>query len=350
MIPLVQDRRGVAHKKGALLTPAAAPAIGRFLEHVFGKVHLVDFSFPYSGFSGVMSDVLVGMARPESHAPAVREFFFGFRQAGGAMPILSLDPGSLDPVFRDSRGGSDEVTVLYLESDVDADLVAAVAGRGGVVVLVGLDAAAGAWPDGVLDDRRCVDLLVDGARDRLFRLVLPESELPGLDAFLDGGNPLDGARINRRTVKKRFRELRASVELAASQAPPVRTFTAARFIHDGGYRCEVDGGYAWLWSGPSPHLRLFVGGQVPASGALRLKLTVVNTNDPANLDDIRIMIDGCVVPFSLEKWSATSGRVVVEVADPSAEFTVLSVGCRQMSSVDVSRQVGLCVDRLEVHS
>ncbi|MGV6875744.1 hypothetical protein ACUSIJ_24030 [Pseudochelatococcus sp. B33] len=347
---LVYDKRAAARRKGALLSLGAAAVIGRFLEHVFGQIRVVDFSFPHSGFSGVVGDVLVGIARPEQYTPAAKELFSRFRQAGGQLPILSLGPGSLDPVFRESRGSSDKVTVLYLENDVDADVVSTIAGVGSVAVLVGMDAAAGAWPDGVLDDRRSVDLLIAGVRDRVFRLVLPEGEFAGLNAFLSGDSTLEGARISRRIVKKRLRELRASVELdAVAGTPAVLSFTAARFIHDGGYRCEIDSGYSWLWSGPSPHLRLLVGGQAPVSDRLRLKLTVVNTNDPGNLEGIRIMIDGCVAPFTLEKWSATSGRVVVDVPQPSADFTVLSVGCRNMSSIDVSRQVGLCVDRLEVH-
>lgn len=347
---LVHDRRAAARRKGPLLSLGAAAAVGRFLEHVFGPIRVVDFSFPYSGFTGVVGEVLVGIGRPEHYTPAAKELFSRFRQAGGQLPILSLGPGSLDPVFRESRGAGDKITVLYLENDVDADLVGSIAGVGTVAVLVGMDAAAAAWPDGVLDDRRCVDLLIAGSRDRIFRLVVPEGDFAGLDAFLGGDSTLEGARISRRIVKRRSKELRAAVELdAAAGTPAFLAFTAARFIHDGGYRCEVDSGYSWLWSGPSPHLRLLVGGRAPVSDTLRLKLTVVNTNDPGNLADIRIMIDGCIAPFTLEKWSATSGRIVVEVPRPSADFTVLSVGCRNMSSIDVSRQVGFCIDRLEVH-
>lgn len=346
---LLYDRRRSARRKGALLSRAAATVIGRFLDHVFGGIRVVDFSFPNAGFSGVVGDVLVGIARPEQYTPAAMQFFSRFRQGGGQLSILSLGPGSLAPVFRESAGSSDKVTVLYLESGIDADLVAALADVRGASILVGLDASADAWPEGVLDDRRSVDLLVAGARDRVFRLLLPEGEFPGLNAFLDGGNALDCAHVSRRIVRKRSSELRASVKLDPGEAPAVLSFTATRFIHDGGYRCETDGTYSWLWSGPSPHLRLLVAGLAEASDKPRLKLTVVNTNDPGNLEDVRIMVDGCIVPFTLEKWSATSGRVVVEVPDPSADFTVLSIGCRHMSSIDVSRQVGICVDRLEVH-
>lgn len=343
---LLYDRLGAARTTGRRMSRGASAVIERFLKQVFGQVRIIDFSFPNWSFNGAASDVLFGIANPAEYGSATMAFFSRYRQAGGQLPILSLGPGSLDQIVRE---GADRVTVLYFETDVDPDLLHRVAGISNLALIVGMDVAAGDKQVPVLDGRRTIDLHVADAHDSIFRLALPDGEFAGLNALPGIDGPVEGARVPRRGVKRRPGELRGPVVLEPVNDPGVLSLTAARFIHDGGYRCEIDSGYSWLWSGPSPHLRLLVGGLFPASEKRQLKLTIANTNDPGNLEGIRIMIDGCIAPFSLEKWSATSGKVVVEVPDPPADFTVLSIGCPQMSNIDVNRQVGFCLDRLEVH-
>ncbi|MFD2249807.1 hypothetical protein FHS82_004175 [Pseudochelatococcus lubricantis] len=343
----VHHTRDIPQKNGTPLSFAAAMAIGRFLDHVFGGVRVVDLTFPSAGFSGIMGDVLVGVAAPERFSAEVRDFFFRFRQKGGHFPILSLGP-ELEPVLREGASGRDKLTILYLDSSVDKELIRSFFGFGDIAVLVSADAETDVWPDGVLDERKSIDFLIAGTYHKKFRLILPEYNVGGFDVLVSRDDPVESVYLKKNIVKNTPNEVRVSIELPSVSEHVSLVFPASRFIHDGEYKSESDGGYAWLWSGPSSHLRIFIGRLDAWPDKLRLKLTVVNTNDPRNLDDARIMVDGCIMPFTLEKWSATSGRFVVEILEPSADFTVLSIGCRHMCNIDGGRQVGFCVDRLEV--
>lgn len=276
-----------------------------------GGVSLVDLTFPRCRYLGADAGParVVGI---NDGASASYPFLTRFRQSGGHEPITTLDR---------SRFGTE---VYRLLGEATASPVLAVES---VEVARSLADLASDWPAALLfpDDGEGPDLpgfaavtfeRADGSGS--YRLAVPGASGPS-------GPP----------VPERI----AAVPAAAL------VFSAAQFLHDGGYQAEKDGSYSWLWTGPSPHFRLIVP-RAPDRRARSAEICMVRTESPWTLDQLRVQIDGLHAPHRLERWSESSGKIVIALP-PADDYTVVGVIVPAMDKDAYSgRPIGLCVDKL----
>jgi hypothetical protein len=124
---------------------------------------------------------------------------------------------------------------------------------------------------------------------------------------------------------------------------------ALDLIHDGGYRSEGDVGYSWIWTGPNPTFRVYLG-RLATAGA-EVRLCVASTRDPRNLDEAVIMLDGRRLRHRLDRWSPTSGKFTAQLPAGSGQHSVLSITVPVLANDDTgSRKLGICIDKLEIEA
>lgn len=126
---------------------------------------------------------------------------------------------------------------------------------------------------------------------------------------------------------------------------PVIRIPPHRFIHDGHYRAERDGDFRWLWSGPDPHFRLFLGA-VPFRPA-EISLVFVAEGVAGNLRRLRTLVNGVVCDARIETWAGGAGRMSLDIGPDVADPIVVSIAAHEMKTAE-DRKLGVCVGMLEI--
>lgn len=312
-------RRGAAE---AEQHPQPAPrSLTETIEALLGPIVLADLSFPHASFAeAVAGDVVQTMRLPRSGAE--QDFLARFKQAGGRAPIAAWNAsadGAAWPPPQIAPG--DACVVVGLES-LDAVIACGDAlrrTRSPILVPAPAGAAAKERP---------------GLRGyRITRLI----ERNGGASFL----LLSPGEEERPTPREA-----ADIEVFDARDSHV-TIDARAMIHDGGYASEGDAQYSWLWTGPSPHVRL-VAPHARGSRPRLVELCVPRTEDPVNLDRVAVQVDGRPVRHSLDRWSETSGKIGIEI--PSGDdYAVLTLIVPRMTpDGDSGRLLGLCIDKMIV--
>lgn len=294
MMPeLVQQSRGTTETSLSLLGA---------VEVVVGRTHVIDTSFPRAS---LWADPMRSTQAFDAEVPGLPEhaFLMRFRQAGGHVPIL--------PVER---------TEAMLTPNTP----------GGTIVIA--PAAAGSPPP-----------VEAGAL--LLRLPTRQTrKVP--KAFVADYDPIflieRGGRVSYALLVPK---LRAEAPTEVLFDLPTFGIDARAVIHDGGYRSEGDTNYSWLWTGPSTHFRIVL----PNAGGVRPRRAEVclpRSEDPANLELMRVQVDGRPVSHRLDRWSETSGKIVVEIPE-DGEYCVLTLVVPRLTTDSGSgRLLGVCLDRL----
>lgn len=297
----------------ALVTPSASAVHVRSLNdaiaYALGDASILDLSFPFASLW--TGDAACVQAIAGTHSLHEREFLSRFRQAGGHLPIQSIDPGG-----ELASTQSDKKIVIGLASLENASRVKAlVKRRWPLIVSQAPTARLGTTAISALTDGFAVVRIAERTGKRGYVLLVPrETLVRDADIVLDD---------------------------------TLRTMTANTMIHDGRYASEGDAGYSWLWTGPEPHFRIILPhllGRRPK----RIEVGIPRSEDADNLSRIGVQIDGRPVRHTLEHWSSTSGKIIVDVP-PRDDYSVLTLIVPNVTQDTGSgRLIGVCIDRLEL--
>jgi hypothetical protein len=317
---------GFASSNGA---PDGAPlrTVADAVAARLGSAAIVDFSYPRcSYFAPDRGNIHIsGLAGPD----AIENRFLGsFRQSGGHAPVRLVDgkathlahvlpdhmpigPGTVLVV--DSRSLFERLTPLVADLEV------------AFMMPLG---------DGTKNKKRAKTAK---GEDR--------PSAPGFDTVLlaeEGGH--EGFWL---MVPAGRSKIAAPFETVAAKPPATQVFAARNFIHDGGHVSEGDDAYSWIWTGPAQLFRIVVPRGRPG-WKTRVEVSVIRTENNANLTNIFVQVDGRNIPFTFERWSEQSGKIVLELPPP-ADYTILGVGVPHLDNDRNSgRLIGLCIDKLIV--
>lgn len=309
------------------------PHLGEAIEAILGRATFVDLTFPRCAFllSGVGETRFALMASPDARS---RDFVTSFRQLGGHQPIglLSHAPESGDLAALRQLLPVGRVPVYVADCLDTARMLAALKDDEPVNILVpmALDAASEALPTPLgIPDFTLFSFFEEGVTSRLWLLYASRSPAA------HGQSPANiQARQSAPEVQKIMRLERGKHIISARQ-----------LIHDGGYRAEGDESYSWLWTGPDPCFRTVIPRRT-CNFPKRIEVTIVRTEHPQNLDNIRVQLDGRNAPFHFERWSDISGKVVIDLPD-CADYTILGLIIPMLDTDKNSgRAIGLCLDKL----
>jgi hypothetical protein len=283
-----------------------SPSLHDAVEAVVGPAYFVDMTFPYAANWCDPAKGTQTMRRTESQPEF--EFLQRFRQAGGHAPIGD----GTDSIDNDAARA---VTVVGIDAiDATSNIPALQESRKALLVQMRQD-------DGIMALR---SLLVDKGYGRMYL-----SERRGRASFVLLA-PRD--QIRSRTA-------------GIFELPSPTVIEARAMIHDGDHLSEGNVDYSWLWTGPSTHFRLILP-QIAALRPRKAEICIPRSEDPANLDLLRVQADGRPVAHRLERWSETSGKLLVDIPD-GRDYCVLSLTTPKMTAESSSgRLLGLCLDKL----
>jgi hypothetical protein len=129
------------------------------------------------------------------------------------------------------------------------------------------------------------------------------------------------------------------------ELPSPTVIEARAMIHDGGHLSEGNLDYSWLWTGPSTHFRLILP-QIAGLRPRKAEICIPRSEDPANLDLLRVQADGRPIAHRLERWSETSGKILVDIPE-RRDYCVLSLTVPKMKAESSSgRLLGLSLDKV----
>jgi hypothetical protein len=189
------------------------------------------------------------------------------------------------------------------------------------------------------------------------RLLIVARDLSGealadsLRATVPGG--WECARLRRdRPVAGGLGSLASLVVKPGARQPDKARLSSVRaldFVHDGGYRSEGDANYSWIWTGPDPTFRIYLGGLSTTGASVRL--CVASTREARNLDEAVIMLDGRRLRHRLDRWSPTSGKFTADLPAGAGQHSVLSITVPVLAHDDTrTRKLGVCIDKLEIEA
>jgi hypothetical protein len=291
-----------------------------------GPVACVDATFPGSLLAREAPDAVQLLPLPRE--PGERDFLARFRQAGGHAPVAALDLRESAPTWPPAWAPASHRKDLLIALDgPDAfEIAGSLLTQPSLSFLLPVDEAIPAQACRTLSRAPCDAWLLHDvnstSEDPLYLLV--RSADPSTSAA-------NWPRVRRQIW---FEPTAGHSEVHARN-----------LVHDGGHACEGDAGYSWLWTGPSPHFRFIL----PAAGANhagRAEICVAQTEDPANLDDLAVQVNGRPVPFSIDRWSRTSGKVVFGLPDRADYIVVTLVVPRLRPDGNSGRLLGLCLDKV----
>lgn len=285
---------------------AASPSLHDAVEAVVGPAYFIDMTFPYAANWCDPAKGTQTMRRTAS-LPEL-EFLQRFRQAGGHAPI-GTGTESIE------NGAARAATVIGIDAiDATSNIPVLQESRKALLVQRRQD-------DNIMALR---SLLVDYGYGRTF---LSERRARASFVLLA---PRD--QIRSRTD-------------GIFEIPTPTVIEARAMIHDGGHLSEGNVDYSWLWTGPSTHFRLILP-QIAAVRPRRAEICIPRSEDPANLDLLRVQADGRPVAHRLERWSDTSGKILVDIP-AGRDYCVLSLTVPKMTAESSSgRLLGLCLDKL----
>ncbi|TWT12606.1 hypothetical protein FQU96_10080 [Reyranella sp. CPCC 100927] len=343
-------KRAAAVGVRSRIAPKTMAALFAALRAGIGKFSVIDASLPIGQCAGLDREAIFGCGN--DLAPTARQFLERFRQAGGHRDIYLASPSrplpstwaslfdSIDRlrkvvVFADSLDQAEAILDLI---DSSRSLVIRVSRTRSIITRP----AMVAW----LEGRRVIALVAPGI---CFWWVIPTTDFDTVCAAL----PLEPApekRAKSAPPTHAARRPDATFTLAVQTAPPPTTgLVASALVHDGGYRSENEGDYSWIWTGPSNHFRILLTGTPDTP--VKLNISVIKTEDPRNLAELRVLVDGRHTPHRLDPWSNLSGKVSVDLGAPAKDMTVLSLVCPHMVPDGAGhRLLGLCIDKIEMIS
>jgi hypothetical protein len=302
------------------------PSLSEAIEALVGKASFVDFTFPrcLPVLASAGETRFALLAGPDV---LHQSFMASFRQLGGHQPIgfvgretRSGGLSALRPLLPAGR-----VPVHVVDSLATARVLAALGDEESAVLLVPVE----------LDTQAQAAPALLGIPGFALTCLLEEGPAPRLWLLYRSGLP--AAAAPAQTVP--------DVQKIMPPEREKRVIAARQLVHDGGYRAEGDENYSWLWTGPDPCFRMVVPRGTDGFPR-RIELSIVRTENPQNLDNIRVQIDGRHVPFLFERWSENSGKVVIEL-EACADYTVLGLIIPTLDTDKNSgRAIGLCVDKL----
>lgn len=295
-----------------------------------GAFAAIDLTYPRGNFvaSGHRPARVALLARDNK---IEQEFLSTFRQCGGHYPIPELDPASASApplLYEFSAPGQSPLLVV--------DDLQMAAQLGPLFV---------DWP---------VSFLAPAKRPASGRGARRRNGLPGFElTYFEE----DGARTGYMLAApaaapaKRPEPALPDLETIACIERRQLTFSARELIHDGGYEAEGDDNYSWIWTGPSRHFRIVVPRGVAGRGvARRVEVSIVRTENPENLTGLSIQLDGRPVPFTFERWSEQSGKIVVDVPQTD-DYTIIGIVVPALNTDKNSgRSIGVSIDKLAVIS
>lgn len=296
----------------------ASPSLLDAVEVVLGPARFVDTTFPHAANWCEPAKGIQTMARAAS-LPEM-EFLTRFRQAGGHASIAS-GTEAVD------GGGTRITTVLGIdELDAASNIQALHESRAALLIHTRLG-------DGVMALR---SLLASHRYERMFL-----TERRGRASYV---------------LLAPQEQIRARTDVVFDLPSPT-VIEARAMIHDGGHLSEGDVDYSWLWTGPSTHFRLILP-QLLNMRPRKAEICIPRSEEPANLDLLRVQIDGRPVAHRLERWSETSGKILVDIPrgqerspERDQDYCVLTLIVPRMTAESSSgRLLGLCVDKLMLTS
>lgn len=289
---------------------AASPSLLDAVEVVVGPARFVDMTFPYASNWGEPARCTQILGR--AGAPPEREFLMRFKQAGGHAPIAT----AAEALEADAMAGAARPTAVVGLEEVEApsSIQALQDGRKALLVHTRLG-------DNVMALR---SLLSNSRYERMFL-----TERGGRASYV---------------LLAPQEQIKARTDVVFDLAPST-AIEARAMIHDGGHVSEGDVEYSWLWTGPSTHFRMILP-HVASLRPRRAEICIPRSEDPANLDMLRVQVDGQSVAHRLERWSETSGKIVVEIPH-RRDYCVLTLIVPKLSTDSGSgRLLGLCLDKL----
>jgi hypothetical protein len=317
-------------------TPARMPAANKVrparslaaaVEARLGKVAVVDCTFPSCIHAGLgFHDAGIAyLAGQQASDPAEREFLSRFRQRGGHAGVVRLDD----------------------DDDERRALFQIVPDSGGALLCAGSLKIA----------RHLTALCGDAPVSFLFPAALPPGKAkaprpPGMAgftfAFLQSEAGNSGHWLAMAPGMEEMDDADGSPAAAETVLPEPagsHVVTARQLIHDGGHVSEGDQAYSWIWTGPARHFR-FVLPRKRGDGERRIEVSVVRTESPENLADLVVQADGRPVPFTVERWSEHSGKIVFEVP-PANPYTIIGLVVPKLDTdANNGRAMGLSIDKL----
>lgn len=303
--------------------PAPPLTLQGAIEAIVGPATFVDMTYPVAMLAGSRIAEAVQVLRLPRET-AERDFLLRFRQAGGHLPIASIDLADSTLAWPPAQIAQQErprTIVIGFESLATAAaagdrfrepgtalLVPALSGD--VLDRAGAHAAMAPYHPTLLTDR-------DGRMAYLLLVPRQAANPAGR-----GGGPV-----------------------SFGSGPPSTVIEAHSIIHDGGHRSEGDSRYAWLWTGPAAQFRMVI----PKIDGVRPRLVeicVPRTEEAFNLDRLQVQLDGRPVAHGLDRWSETSGKVKVTL-DLSQGHAVLTLVVPKLApDANSGRLLGLCLDKV----
>jgi hypothetical protein len=281
-------------------------------------------------------------------------FLKRFRDASGRQ--LAMDTAEFARALSDDELESSGGACVTLCNDLnDAEPLRHIEPETPLVMIFGNPARPAspelsAW----LSQFHTIELRLDGSFARR-RLLILSSGLDGralATALSVGSDPYWAVEPASDVAARRADLLSVSTITARRMEPLAEQSTsclvpALDFIHDGRYAVEGDANYSWLWAGPDPHFRVYLG-ELPA-GSGELRLCIASTKDTRNLDDAVLLFNGRRVAHTFDRWSGTSGRFNVRLPDLPGGISILSIAVPWLTSDDAgTRKLALCIDKIEV--
>jgi hypothetical protein len=304
------------------ISPAVC-ALPETIEAITGATSFVDLSFPRASLAGNPAFEATRVLRLP-HSEIERHFLQRFRQSGGHAPIATID---LDDEFTwppQLLRTSGSVVVSF--EDVDAAMAAEKYLHGG-----GSPILCPATTDDRLLSSNSREYrrvrLVDCNGGPSYFLFLPRLPLGRLESA-------DRPEGTPRTDDVDFSAASGNVVIEARSV-----------LHDGGYVSEGDLRYSWLWTGPSTHFRLIFP-QIAGVRPRLAELCIPRTEEDTNLDRLTVQLDGRTIVHRLDRWSATSGKVGVDIPRGSDYCVLTLVVPKPTHDANSGRLLGLCIDKL----
>jgi hypothetical protein len=312
-------------------TTSAARPLFDTIEALLGRSIFVDLSFPLAGMAGnpsLESMRMLRLPRPELET----SFLLRFRQSGGHMPVQAIDLSSSGLIW----------PPLQISQDNRSAVVVSFEGAGAAIAASGRlhgSHSSFLFPVHPADT---ADPLAANSRFREYRhLRLTDCNAgPSFDLFVPqaapqgppkGGSSWDG-------------NVKPEEVIFASEGANV-VVDARSMIHDGGHLSEGDGTYSWLWTGPSTHFRLILP-QLAGARSRLAEICVPRTEEDSNLDLLAVQFDGRPVEHHVDRWSAMSGKITVEIPHGS-DYSVLTLIVPKLThDANSGRLLGLCLDKL----
>jgi hypothetical protein len=328
-----------------------ARTLSSWLMRTFESPAVLDMSFPTLSFGAPGLACMTGVADTGKLPAAASAFFRRFRASGGNQPLLGLDRNTDDLLLAEPASpwnASGRQRLAYAEAlPAPATLEALLKAEAWLLFRDGIDDPAAAP---ALKHLGVVRLdLCCGRHVTSYSLLLPQESVEEQWHKLSSAAGVLGHDVTHTA----YRSGKGLIQIEIAPPEPdaegrlLAEIQASDMIHDGQYRSEKEGTYSWLWSGPERHLRIALG-SLPYA-ARWLKVVLIGVVETGLLDALTVSLNGLRLPHRLERWSAVSAGVVVDLPRDWPSDLVLGVAVPRTAREDEGdRRLGVCLHKIEV--